>query len=134
MCAPGSPDAGGGGAASAAETAAATAEEAVTAVASSSSRILNLLLVTVGVYFALGVLYNRNNGKRGAESVPNLELWTELPGLVYDGMVFFKEKVLSRGSAHDDPGGWQPQRLAPEHGDPVSEDIHDTRYGAIHHK
>jgi hypothetical protein len=58
------------------------------------------------LYLGIGVLYNRGQGKEGADQLPHLEWWTvTLPGLVSDGCAFslakfqeFKEAKLKNGA------------------------------------
>ena len=48
-----------------------------------------LVCLTVGVYLGVGIGFNRYKyGLRGLESIPNLEMWQQLPGLVRDGITF----------------------------------------------
>ncbi len=48
------------------------------------------MLVSTVVYFGGGFIYlHFVKGNRGIEQIPNLEFWRALPGLVYDGCVYF---------------------------------------------
>eukprot|EP00479_Gromia_sphaerica_P009012 TRINITY_DN3663_c0_g1_i2.p1 TRINITY_DN3663_c0_g1~~TRINITY_DN3663_c0_g1_i2.p1 ORF type:complete len:143 (-),score=40.68 TRINITY_DN3663_c0_g1_i2:310-708(-) len=45
-----------------------------------------ILLVCSFLYIVVGFLYKtRSKGTSGAESIPNIEFWRQLPGLVKDG-------------------------------------------------
>lgn len=54
-----------------------------------------LLTFLCGVaYFGLGYVYNHYKcGKNGAEAIPNVEFWKDLPALVKDGCVFTYAKT-----------------------------------------
>ena len=61
---------------------------------SPGSIMLVILFVLIAVYLIAGVLFNklykRANGK---EVIPNVDFWTELPGLARDGVLFSSNKV-----------------------------------------
>jgi hypothetical protein len=53
-----------------------------------------ILVVVSFVYFVGGMALNRfKNGKSGAEMIPNITFWRDLPGLVKDGCSYFVAKV-----------------------------------------
>lgn len=50
-----------------------------------------IILVTLFSYLTLGIVYNYFvQGTRGAEIIPNIEFWRQLPGLVMDGIRFIQ--------------------------------------------
>ncbi|XP_044578440.1 uncharacterized protein LOC123261032 [Cotesia glomerata] len=56
---------------------------------STGSILVILLLVFTGIYFASGALALRFlRGAVGLELIPNYEFWSDLPGLVRDGVTF----------------------------------------------
>jgi len=52
-----------------------------------------IVLCGFTVYFAAGIAWNVKNGKRGAEAIPNIEFWTDLPGLAKDGCKWVVSKL-----------------------------------------
>jgi len=56
---------------------------------SGGSVFLIILVVVVPLYIAGGCLYkNRKLGTTGKESCPNIDVWSQIPGLVMDGCRF----------------------------------------------
>jgi len=56
---------------------------------STGSILLLILFLLVVIYLVGGVLYLYViRGARGIEMIPNYEFWTELPGLIRDGVLF----------------------------------------------
>jgi len=50
---------------------------------------VTFVMLTAFCYFGVGTAIKWHKyGLRGAEAVPNIELWRELPGLVRDGVTF----------------------------------------------
>lgn len=50
-----------------------------------------IILVTLFSYCTLGIVYNHFvRGTRGAELIPNLDFWRQLPSLVMDGIRFIQ--------------------------------------------
>jgi len=61
------------------------------------SILLIVLLVLVVIYISAGITYNRiRKQKSGFELIPNVDLWTSLPGLVKDGVFFIISKTCRR--------------------------------------
>lgn len=62
--------------------------------------------VSAFLYFSIGMVYKyKKLGVTGLESIPNIEFWRDLPGLVKDGIAFTVTKVracIAKGGA---PGG-----------------------------
>lgn len=53
----------------------------------------SLILGIVG-YFVIGIIVKyRWKGERGVQTIPNLEFWKSLPGLVKDGCFFTYIKI-----------------------------------------
>jgi len=55
---------------------------------SGGSVFLIIFFVSLFVYFAAGIGYNYYNGSQGAELIPQVEFWKDLPFLVKDGVMF----------------------------------------------
>jgi len=67
---------------------------------SGGSIFLIILVVLLFVYCAGGITYNiKVKGASGAESVPNIAFWQKLPGLVKDGCLFTKSKLMKSSSS-----------------------------------
>lgn len=50
-----------------------------------------IILVTLFSYCTLGIVYNHFvRGTRGAELIPNIDFWRQLPGLMMDGVRFIQ--------------------------------------------
>jgi len=60
---------------------------------SGGSVFLIIFFVSLFVYFAAGAGYNYYQGKEGAEIIPQVEFWKDLPFLVKDGAVFSFERI-----------------------------------------
>lgn len=55
---------------------------------SGGSVFLIIFFVSLFVYFAAGIGYNYYKGAQGAELIPQVEFWKDLPFLVKDGVMF----------------------------------------------
>lgn len=56
---------------------------------SKASKIINWLLFFTLIYLIGGTVYNmKKNNLKGAEAVPNIEFWRELPHLFKDGILY----------------------------------------------
>jgi len=78
---------------------------------SGGSIFLIIFFVLIPVYIALGCLYQRKkNGTTSmADSCPNYEFWSSLPGYIKEGFVFSKNKIFEwiarcRGQSSDQSG------------------------------
>lgn len=62
-----------------------------------------LSITSVGVftvYLLAGVVYNwARHHRHGSELIPNLSLWSSLPGLIKDGCMFTRSKLCGSGRA-----------------------------------
>jgi len=63
---------------------------------SPGSIFLIIFFVSAVVYVIAGFIVNWKvrGSSMGVEAIPNVELWRQVPGLVVDGLVFTKNKVL----------------------------------------
>ena len=60
----------------------------------------------MSLYLGAGIMYNRQQGKEGRDTIPNVEFWSvTLPALVWDGVAYstakfneFKEAKLKNGA------------------------------------
>jgi hypothetical protein len=61
---------------------------------SPGSVLLIIFFVLLVAYLLIGTLYMRfARGAQGAEMIPNVEFWGNLPGLVKDGVAFAWRKI-----------------------------------------
>lgn len=59
-----------------------------------------IVLVCAFVYFVGGFIYKtRQKGTSGMESIPNIDFWRQVPGLVKDGAIFTWSKI--RGNKYE---------------------------------
>jgi hypothetical protein len=73
-----------------------------------------LIIFFVGgfLYLAVGCVYKRQKmGASGVESVPNVDFWRELPGLVGDGFKFTFAKLKALCSGGGSAGGETYQQV-----------------------
>ena len=52
----------------------------------------------LALYCGMGIAYNvQRNGAKGAEALPHLAMWKDLPFLVRDGVIFAVDTIKSKG-------------------------------------
>jgi len=54
------------------------------------SWLLIFLFLVVGGYLGFGMAYNYNEGRRGMEMIPHLDMWCDIGGLIVDGFNYVK--------------------------------------------
>lgn len=57
---------------------------------STGTYLVIFFFVLVLLYLAIGMGYNYSEGRRGEEMLPQLDMWKDLGGLVYDGFMYIK--------------------------------------------
>ena len=79
--------------------------QAAAAHASYGWRIVGFILGAFCLYFGCGVAFKvHREGARGVEAVPHLEMWRDLPFLVWDGVIFTVDTLKSKGRPGYDSG------------------------------
>jgi len=60
------------------------------------------LIVTLFLYIFIGCFYKRKRlGLSGREACPNIDFWSQLPGLVKDGFLYTKRRLFALSSRSD---------------------------------
>lgn len=60
--------------------------------------VVLLICLAFAAYCGLGIHFNiQRNGAKGLETIPHLELWKDLPSLVWEGIIFTIDTLKSRG-------------------------------------
>jgi len=55
------------------------------------------------VYLALGIGFKvQKQGAKGFEAIPHVEMWRDLPFLVWDGIIFSIDTIKSKGRPNYD--------------------------------
>ena len=56
------------------------------------------IALAFALYCGLGVYFNvQRNGAKGLEAIPHLEMWKDLPALVWEGTIFAIDTIKSKG-------------------------------------
>ena len=73
----------------------------------------SVLLLTIGTYLVVGVGVNWRQGKGGPELLPHLTFWTEVRGLVADGVAFSRAGGRSNSGRRAEPSRTEPLLSSP---------------------
>lgn len=60
--------------------------------------IVFLIALVFAAYCGLGIYFNmQRNGAKGLDAIPHLEMWKDLPALVWEGTIFAIDTIKSKG-------------------------------------